>query len=216
MTTASSSISVLAEVARRDVNLVVWTRRLGASLADGAARHAETSDVHVTGRLVKRSDGVEGLDQLASGVPTGPFRRALARDVSRLATRLMRIGAVAEVRFAFGVIATDQCRRFHEDYVRLRLITTYAGPATEWVPETAVDRSGALAFPEHRLSSHSGAHFEERSVRRAAAGDVLLLKGNQHEHGAPGAIHRSPPLERSGKRRVLLTLTASGPASRLG
>lgn len=205
---SSGSSRVLGEVSRRNVNLAIWTRSLGEDVVAAAHAHASASDAHVTGRLARRRDAIQGLDDLLTGVPAGPFRRALTRDVERLARTLMRIGGVDELRFAFGVVTTDQCRRFHEDYVRLRLITTYAGPATEWVPEPEVDRSGHSTDHDARLSSHSGARFDERSVRRAAAGHVLLLKGNQHEHGGPGGIHRSPPIERSGQRRVLLTLTA--------
>ena len=32
------------------------------------------------------------------------------------------------------------CRRFHTDVNELRLLCTYSGPATLWLPEAAADR----------------------------------------------------------------------------
>ncbi|MND87313.1 hypothetical protein D3C80_793080 [compost metagenome] len=87
------------------------------------------------------------------------------------------------------------CPRFHVDHVPLRLLSTYAGPGSEWLEEGAVDRS-QLAREQP----------DANAVRQLAVGEVALLKGEKWlgNQGA-GLVHRSPMLV-NGERRLILSL----------
>ncbi|MEO8904287.1 MAG: DUF1826 domain-containing protein [Polyangiaceae bacterium] len=72
---------------------------------------------------------------------------------------------------------------FYTGYVRLRLVTTYAGPGTEWLPDEAVDRramadsSQALAAEvaaEHRIDdANARIARSPHHVQRARPGHAV-------------------------------------------
>ncbi|MBK9494330.1 MAG: DUF1826 domain-containing protein [Xanthomonadales bacterium] len=92
-------------------------------------------------------------------------------------------------------ITDDGCRRFHVDYVQVRLLCTLIGPGTEWLPESAVDRT--------HLQDGSHSHVLDReATRRVPAGAVALLRGERHPLGG-GVVHRSPPMNGAAPRLLL-------------
>lgn len=135
------------------------------------------------------------------------------RDVHRLASAFSAALDRTDLSIRLDVISTDKCRRFHADYKHVRLLCTYVGPGTEWVEERDLDREAL----RHR-DAPDGSTFERTNARivpdelaiyRANPGDVLLLKGESYPgNRGRGAVHRSPPIERSGHdvRRLVLTL----------
>lgn len=133
-------------------------------------------------------------------------RHWLERDFLTLTQRLFDLAGTREVAFKFGVIASDQCRKFHVDYLRYRLITTYVGPGTEWLPNAEVNRHVLGDPPEDADEANARIIACPTAVQRAIAGDVLLMKGARHAHGL-GLVHRSPPVEDRGARRIVLVLS---------
>jgi hypothetical protein len=83
-------------------------------------------------------------------------------------------------------ITTDACRRIHADYTDLRLITTYAGPGTDYLPRFATPNEGNL--------------------QRLATGDIGLFKGRLHAAGHEPCLHRSPPIAGTGAARLVLVI----------
>jgi hypothetical protein len=191
------------------VNLVLWPRALPAEVCDllesvsGRLRRLRAFDGPVS------RDGTGRLPWL-DALPPGPARDWLEADVRRQIRRLCRLGGTSRPRVFLGPVLDDQCRKFHVDHVRLRLVTTYLGPGTEWVPETAVDRLALVDSPTCPHEANARIVRDLGAVRRAAAGDVVLLKGARHGSvdGRP-AVHRSPPIEGLGTPRVVLIATAS-------
>lgn len=91
-----------------------------------------------------------------------------------------------ELRVRLESVCSSGCRLFHTDLVALRLITTYRGPGTEWLPAAAVD---ALA-PSRQDNRHV---LDPSAVRRLNTGDVAMMKGERYPgHAGPGLMHRSP------------------------
>ena len=95
----------------------------------------------------------------------------------------------------------DGCRRYHVDRSRLRLLSTYRGPGTEWLTNEQVDR--------HNL--RSGAPNEEivrfGQPNRMAPFWVGLFKGSLYPNMADsGLVHRSPPIDGTGQFRVRFCL----------
>lgn len=100
------------------------------------------------------------------------------------------------------------CPRFHVDNVPVRLVCTYGGLGTEWLPEAVANRAklghrGACGLPDEA----SGLILDPKAVRAMPAYAVGLLKGCRWEGNEDrGAIHRSPSLTPEQPRRLLLTL----------
>lgn len=76
------------------------------------------------------------------------------------------------------------CRRYHVDNVPMRLLVTYAGQGTEWLPDEAVDRSALLN------NSTNEKIIKDVSKRKFInSWDVAIFNG-----GANGLLHRTPDL----------------------
>ncbi len=193
---------VLDSLTQPGVRLAIWQRELpeGLSLAllDWAWRYPAGVEDAV-------SVPPRNVESCLAAFHAEPWRQWLWEDLKSLTEDFSRLAAVKSCRVTFGPIRTDQCRKFHVDKLRMRLITTYAGPGTEWLPEGAVRRA-ALENPapcfeqaNREIVKHAGL------VRHAQAGDVLIMKGAMG--GAPGLVHRSPPIEHRGLLRVVLVLS---------
>jgi hypothetical protein len=106
-----------------------------------------------------------------------------------LIERFAALAGSPEVDVRIQHIRNNACKKFHRDYVRLRLICCYHGPTTEWVPsdhaEDALDCQEAYAGPLN--------HFPRFAV--------AMFKGHEQ-----GVVHRSPAIVGTGKTRFLLCL----------
>lgn len=197
---AGEQVEVFCEVLNDQVNLAVWQRRLPAAITDFAtqllALHeplAQTLTLELPG-----TDTEPDLSSLLAGYQELPGHAAFVADVGWL------VGAFACLvdgrRIGLRVRALDKamCPRFHVDHVPLRLITSYAGAGSQWL------REGVMA--RRRLGDPAAEPEDDALIERAAAGHVLLAKGEKwigNEGG--GLIHRSPQPP-AGERRLLLTL----------
>ena len=121
-----------------------------------------------------------------------------------------RVADISRFRMVAGPVFNDSCRRFHIDHLRLRLITTYVGPGTEWVDESNADFT-ALDHPESCDCENPPSLVRDtEKVHRAKAGDVLLMKGDLYSNDLRGQVHRSPPIEGTSLTRYVVVLTLPG------
>jgi hypothetical protein len=171
---------------------------LSRALLDWAGRESATFEGQTRAEA-------RDLEPSLAGLHAGHWHEWLLEDLVSVAKDFVRLAGVKSCSIRFGAIRGDQCRKFHTDRVRLRLITTYAGPGTEWVPEAGVRRAALVqpaACPDlanREIVKHT------RLVRHARAGDVLLMKGATG--GGTGVVHRSPPIEQHGLLRVVLVMS---------
>jgi hypothetical protein len=149
------------------------------------------------------------LDEATRGL-SDPARSWLIDDLAQLLERFTVATETKRVRVSFGAVSTDQCRKFHADYVRYRLVSTYVGPGTEWVPDDAVDREALAHPPDCPCDANSRIVREQSRVQRARAGEIVVMRGALHPSGL-GAVHRSPPIEGAGQRRLLLAISTVDP-----
>jgi hypothetical protein len=184
--------------ARDNGNHACWSRALPSGLADALLRwtskRAAAFDEVVRPSNCDLTRAIQGLSASA--------RDWVMADVTMLLGRFGRLTRASRLRVWFGAVRTDRCRKFHVDYLRYRLVTTYLGPGTEWLPDGAVCRE-ALDEPWDCPEAANARIVRDSSqVRRAAPGDVLVMRGAVAPH--LGAVHRSPPIDGTGKTRVVL------------
>ncbi len=202
------SLATLSEIHDRDSAMVIVTRALPHGLENWLAAWAPHAP-HVDGWLDADAD----VSFVAAGLPPGELRDAFVVDLATLLRGFMRVAGVARCRLAAGPVRNDSCRKFHVDHIPLRLITTYAGPGTEWVPDHAVDFT-ALDHPEScDCASPPSLVRDPSAVRHATAGDVLLMKGELYSNDVRGQVHRSPPIQGTNITRYVVVLTAPGRSS---
>lgn len=146
----------------------------------------------------------------------GPVDAGVVRDdITSLVSALSRLSGGRRAKVTLGVVADDSCRRFHTDYVGFRAVVTYAGPGTEWVPDDAVVREH-LGKPFASIAvANRNTVPDRRRVQRASPYDMVLMKGLAAKGNADGGlVHRSPPIQRKKRSRLVLVVTSPVPGRR--
>lgn len=188
----------LTDIYRDGVNLCVWRRGLDARLSDWLTRLTGAHDLEVVARL--RGDDLDLRGRL-SGLPGGELFEAWLEDLNFLLRLYADLLGAGELGVRLHTLARDMCPRFHVDRVGVRLLCTYAGPATEWLENAQVVRSALGATGE---VPRPGA-----PVQALERFDVALLKGEAWPgNTGNGAVHRSPAIAKDGVRRLLLSIEA--------
>ena len=144
-------------------------------------------------------------------------RAQLERDALRWAALFCALLDERQCKLTLASVRTDSCRKFHADFVRLRALCTYAGPGTELVDDAHVHREVHMDTSRSlRAIADANAQMilDPSKILRANTGDLVALKGELWPFNrGRGAIHRSPPIEASGQRRLVLTIDALPPAA---
>ncbi len=193
------SPGVLAEVLRDDVNLSVWQRRLPAHLQDFCQQLLASGEPLAESRVIECERAWRsGLQDLARSFAGPEGHAAFIADVVWLVEAFSELLDAQRVGLRLRVLDKAMCPRFHVDHVPVRLISTYAGIASHWLEEGAMDR--------RRLGEAGAEPSDATRIHALQPGDVALLKGEgwQGNEGA-GLIHSSPQ-PKPGERRLLLTL----------
>ncbi len=177
-----SDPAILAAVDEPQVTLAVWRRASPLprpNLDDFPAIRFAAGTQWVASHV---------QDALAP-LPPEPWHAILAADVQHLASLYATWTGEDRVQVRIERVTGNGCWKFHADYVGLRMISTYCGQATQWLP-------------------HGASHDAE--PRALSAGDVGLFKGRERA-GDRAIIHRSPPIAGSGEDRLLLVIDAEWP-----
>lgn len=115
---------------------------------------------------------------------------------------------VMRLRVSFGPVHTDLCRKFHVDFISMRMISTYTGAGTQWLNDDNINRH-ALGKSHGSIEDDNQAICKDpQKIQQAQSGDVLWLKGAKWRGAyARGVVHRSPPAI-AGQGRIVLVATA--------
>ncbi|MGY4524904.1 DUF1826 domain-containing protein [Pseudomonas sp. UBA4617] len=185
---------VLTDVLHDGVNLAVWRRRLPAQLEDFAALAVSLGRPLADQRVIDVDERHRPvLTELLRETADLHGYEAFVADVTWLVAAYTCLVGARRVGLRLRILAEPMCPRFHVDNVPLRLLTTYAGPGTEWLPLQA-SKGVDLRTAQPPVDN----------IQHLQAGDVALLKGEkwQGNEGA-GLMHRSPPGQQG---RLLLSL----------
>lgn len=173
----------LDAIARPRAALAIWWRSLPDDLRLGLA----ALDLDTIDDLSVDIDADAPLDATLrdAGYPDA-VAAPLASDVGLLIRRQAALTGEDRLRLRLEVVETDACRRFHADYVTLRLLCTYVGPGTQWCRAVADD-----------------------AICEAPTGAVAVFKGRLLLD-PPTILHRSPPIMATGERRLVLAIDPIG------
>ncbi|WP_082081340.1 DUF1826 domain-containing protein [Methylocucumis oryzae] len=128
-------------------------------------------------------------------------------DVAHLTTAFCELFDRQQVGLRLRTLDKAMCPRFHVDRVPVRMVCSYGGLGTEWLPEHAVDRTrlgmGNGGLPDYS----SGLITASTEMQTMPAYAVALMKGELWEGNEnQGLVHRSPSPTEQQPRRLLLTL----------
>ncbi|MEH3104994.1 MAG: DUF1826 domain-containing protein [Sphingomonas phyllosphaerae] len=174
-----AQVEVLEGIGHEDTALAIWERPALPAL------HAALTllDLDAVDDVVAEIATNAALDDLlrAAGYPEAVVD-AIAADIVLLAHHHAELTDADRLSLKLEVVETDACRRFHADYVTLRMLCTYVGPGTQWQ---------RVADPD--------------TIGQVPTGAVAVFKGRLLLD-PPAVLHRSPPIIASGERRLLLAI----------
>lgn len=192
----------LSNIYNESINLVVWQRTLENALQQAVQALSQSQSTWAHSEIVALSNIESSLKR---AFPDFPGQANLIADITLLLDAFCCLFDVEEVGMRLTLLNRTMCPRFHIDNVPCRLITTYGGPATEWLEHVDVDRSklgrGNGGLPDHE----SGLIHPNASIKQLTAGDVALLKGEKWiGNEGFGIVHRSPEVK-PGESRLIMT-----------
>ena len=125
----------------------------------------------------------------------------LMEDIVMLLEQFEQLTKANGFRILLANVSTNMCRLFHTDINDLRLLCTYYGQGTLWLPDEAVNPKAFL-----RRGNKENIVLDKNLVQQADAGDVLILKGGLYPGKPNPILHRSPSIEKQGENRLLLRI----------
>lgn len=105
----------------------------------------------------------------------------LAADIAAVARSFLAQFDASEASLRVEVVTTNTCPKFHCDNIRVRVVTTYHGPGTEYV---------LAATPD--------------DIHRGPTGALIFLKGHKHPTHSDALLHRSPMVPAGVKRLCVI------------
>ena len=199
----SQDPAILADLYQEHINIAVWQRELSAPLKQ-EIDSLLTSATSLQVTAVVTPDDV--ASQLSKQLPAALPLVELTDNITELVDLFCCLFEIENVGLRLTVLDRAMCPRFHVDKVPCRLVTTFQGSATQWLPHNVIDRSKLGAGNQGKPDNESGLYANEGDVQQLQAGDVAILKGeNWVNNTNAGLVHRSPGLVPN-ERRLLLTL----------
>jgi hypothetical protein len=195
--------AVLTDIYQEDTNMVVWKRNLANNLEQAADDIIESQPTLEELLVVSPEEAFDSVKKLLGGSPEA---EVLAEDIANLVDMFCCLFDLKRGALRMTVLDRAMCPRFHVDRVPCRLVTTYQGIATEWLPHNVADRSKLGTGNMDKLDELSGLFDNISDIQQLKSGDVGLMKGELwHNNEGAGLIHRSPQVPNN-KRRLVLTL----------
>lgn len=199
----SEELSGLAGIYQDEVNLMVWQRELEQETELSVASVLNAGNHFSLNQIVTPENVTKSLER---SLPNVDGREALIRDIALLVDAYCCLFDLDTAGLRLTQVDRAMCPRFHVDQVPCRLITTYQGPATQWLEEDSLNRQKLGRGSNGQPDSSSGLIKADASIQQISVGDVALLKGERWEgNEGRGIVHRSPGVE-NGQYRLLLTL----------
>ena len=195
--------SSLSDIYQENVQLSVWQRQLESNIQQAAQAVVEQRSVlQLSSRVTVNNVERKLTDELGSQ----PLLTPLQQDIAHLVNLFCCLFNLSDVGLRLSILNDTMCPRFHVDRVPCRLITTYHGIATQWLPHHRVDRSKLGAGNQGLGDSASGIYQNPQHIESFKTGDVALLKGESWDGNVGGGIvHRSPQTIPN-QKRLLMTL----------
>ncbi|MEM9830853.1 MAG: DUF1826 domain-containing protein [Bacteroidota bacterium] len=188
------------QIQQPDVNLVVCPRAVDQSITS-FIQLVYLSHFHPVSLAAYKGLVKEQLSEALSDYI--PLHREgalqLMEDMAMLTDLFMKLTKRSQAQLLLQTVKNDACRKFHVDLYPIRLICTYDGPGTQWLPNDQVRRE-ALQTTNEQITK------DPSKIQNMGSFHVGIMKGNQAHPTHPGIVHRSPPIKAQGLKRFVFRL----------
>ena len=202
-TSINKNVSVLTDIYQEKINIAIWQSQLSNEVVNDVKSIMQDPR---TFRVITTSQPDEVVNYLTENESVLSDKKAFCDHIALLTDMFSTLFETKRVGLRLTMLDRAMCPKFHVDRVPCRLVSTFAGVATEWLPHHKVDRSKLGAGSLGVEDELSGIMSSINDIQQMSAGDVALLKGEGwYNNENAGAVHRSPALANN-SRRLLLTL----------
>lgn len=193
--------TVLSDIYQEKINIAIWKRTRPDTLKYSVKEFLSLNPTFQKEMILTPQDALSRVNEsFNNNMPE------VSEDIALLVDMFCYLFELKETGMRLKVLDKAMCPKFHVDKVPCRLVTTYQGMATEWLPHEVVDQTklgwGCNGLPD----SESGLYQSESNIQKLDCGDVALMKGTLWEGNEnAGLVHRSPELI-ANEKRLILTL----------
>ena len=198
----SDDPTILTDIYLEQTNIVIWRRELPATLSESIESFLGLNSGFQVAMVVTPETAYSLVNEKLAD-----FRQdELCKNIDELVGMFCSLLEVQRVGLRLANLDRAMCPKFHVDKVPCRMVTTFQGLATEWLPHESVNREKLGLGSNGKTDSQSGIFNCKEEIQHLHSGDVALLKGELWEDNEnAGLVHRSPALP-AGQRRLILTL----------
>lgn len=197
--------TVFTDIYQSEINIAIWQRKLPATLQNSVKTFLALNPTFQTKMILTPQDALSRVSESFNNNMV-----EVSENIAELVDMFCYLFELKEAAIRLKVLDQAMCPKFHVDRVPCRLVTTYQGIATEWLPHEVLDHT-KLGWGSNGLAdSASGLYQSESDIQQLGCGDVALLKGTLWEGNEnAGLVHRSPVLQ-ANEKRLILTLDFIG------
>jgi hypothetical protein len=199
----TADIAELRLITKRQYNLAIYSRSVDEQL-EGAVQALLQSSFKGIDKVMEQNEDWHESIALAIGLGSSTNWIALeplVNDIANCCKLFSGITHSRTLRLSLKTVTTDACRKFHVDGYTYRLLCSYHGPGTEWMYNENVNRK-ALGVGENEAIVKDWS-----SIQRMHTFDIAILKGElPYQRNGKGIVHRSPPVEHTNDKRLVLRI----------
>jgi hypothetical protein len=193
--TIGSCTTSLQQIHQKDINIAIYNREIQFLTKEISLLLDKKIEIRASGTMECILNSIKKeFDNLNAIL--------LMKDIEHLLSIFTQITKANSFRLLLATVNTNMCRRFHTEINDLRMLCTYSGPGTLWLTEDNVNRKAL-----DTCGDNDRIVLDESKVQQTPTGAIVILKGAIYPQGGTSAIvHRSPTIEETGQKRLLLRI----------
>ena len=195
----------LADIYEEEVNIAIWQRELSATFKNSINEFLAANPSLQLSMSLSPQSALSSIQEALGSDSSAE----ISEDIAMLVDMFCFLFELKRAGLRLTSLDRAMCPRFHVDRVPGRLVTTYQGVATEWIPHQLVNREKLGRGSMGLADNQSGLFQSENDIQQLGQGDVAILKGELWDGNEnAGLVHRSPAVL-ADQNRLLLTLDFS-------
>tara|TARA_B100001741_G_scaffold287680_1_gene265329 strand:- start:462 stop:1103 length:642 start_codon:yes stop_codon:yes gene_type:complete len=191
------SSKILEKIHEKHINIAIYERDVN-HLAD------EINKILYNDLNFKATGNIDSIIKELNKIPNVDDYKLIIDDIIFLLNQFKEISEVKSFKLLLAIVDNDMCRRFHTDLNYIRMLCTYIGPGTLWLSENNLNRAAL-----DDLESNNSIVVNNDLINQVSTGSVAILKGGLYPRkGTKAIVHRSPNIQESQQKRLLLRIDA--------
>lgn len=187
--------SALEKIHQNEVNIAIFKRSITKLKNELDELIKKDFTLRISGDIPTILKAIDTSTDLAES-------QLVRKDIGDLLSLFNSVIKSDSYKLYLATVSNNMCSRFHTDINDLRMLCTYKGPGTLWLEEDNVNWDAEDCCDDGECMV-----IDKSQIQRAETGAVVILKGAIYPgEGTKAVLHRSPTIEESGEKRLLLRI----------